>query len=57
MVTDTHITKATRFLNTHPVLYLFARSLFELLQFIKNPENLSGRNIHLTKKTIKEWID
>lgn len=57
MVTDPRITKAINFLNTHPILYSFARSLFELLQFIKNPENLSGRNIHLTKKTIKEWID
>jgi len=55
--TNPLITKANNFLKNFPAVYPFARSLYEQLQLIKNPENLSAKNIHLTKKTVKKWID
>ena len=50
------VTKVGNFLKNYPAVYPFAHSLYEQLQLIKNPENLSTKNIHLTKKTVKKWI-
>jgi len=50
------VTKVGNFLKNYPAVYPFAHSHYEQLQLIKNPENLSTKNIHLTKKTVKKWI-
>jgi hypothetical protein len=49
--------KANNFLKNYPAVRPFALSLYDLLQFFKNSENLSSKNIHLTKNTVKKWID
>jgi hypothetical protein len=49
--------KANNFLKNYPAVRPFALSLYDLLQFFKNSKNLSSKNIHLTKKTVKKWID
>ena len=51
------IMKVRNFIRNHPTVHPFALSLNEKLQQIKNPVNLSAKNIHLTKKTVKKWID
>ena len=51
------IMKVRNFIRNHPTVHPFALSLNEQLQQIKNPVNLSAKNIHLTKKTVKKWID
>ena len=50
------IKKAKEFAKSHPSLLPFASSIYWQLRGIKYPENLSGRNIHLIKKTVQEWI-
>ena len=55
--TNPLIMKVRNFLRNHPTVHPFALSLNEKLQQIKNPVNLSAKNIHLTKKTVKKWID
>lgn len=49
--------KANNFFKNYPTVRPFALSLYDLLQFFKNSENLSSKNIHLTKNTVKKWID
>ena len=55
--TNPLIMKVRNFIRNHPTVHPFALSLNEKLQQIKNPVNLSAKNIHLTKKTVKKWID
>ena len=55
--TNPLIMKVRNFLRNHPTVHPFALSLNEKLQQIKNPVNLSAKNIHLTKNTVKKWID
>ncbi len=51
------IMKVNNFLKNFPAVRPFGYTLYKLLQLYKNPEKLSGKNIHLTKKTVKKWID
>ncbi|MGI0073861.1 MAG: methyltransferase domain-containing protein [Nitrosotalea sp.] len=50
------IKKGKEFAKNHPSLLPFLSSLYWQLHGIKYPENLSGRNIHLTKRTVQEWV-
>jgi len=50
------ITKAKGFLKNYPEIRRQLRFRYQYLPFIKNQRNLSSRNIHLTKMTIKELI-
>ena len=45
------------FVKSHPNLLPLASSIYYRLQNITNPENLSGRNRHLTKHRVEEWLE
>jgi hypothetical protein len=50
------IKKVKEFVKNHPSLLPFASSIYWQLHGIRYPKNLSGRNIHLIKHTVQEWI-